>query len=1393
MKRYFWIIVFLICGFICCHIVSIEVEAFELKNDQMVLHFDDKTGKIFAVDFKGVRVCQSEVDRQWFDFNIGGKWQFGKHSMEFKGLKKVDDHTAIVSIGYGDWLFDYEWKIDVTDAEFHCNIQFQYNGKEEVRLKGMWFDFPNLVLEEGSTYFGPGIYPPKQYSIRDMKSGEKKSFYRATPILIVERNPKCSFLFLNDDLGPTSDIGGISIENIIDRKNGTWALRPSWNSECSGRMKTGTVQKLGSFWCRLIPGDGEKALLSIHSWMKKTGNIIPKDRPKWFESAILYSFHPGGTIGSDCKDLGGFVNSLPLLDRIYSLNMNAIWLMPLEDVSIYCPRDYYKFQVGLGTGDEYKQLVKKAHALQLHVLQDCVPHGGKNIFQRAIDHPEWLVYDEEGKSFDYWCFDFNYPTWRQYMAGVADHYVKEYNIDGYRVDAVGGSRIPNWNKDIPYSRASYARRQGGLNMLRSLRTAVQNNKPGQAGLLAETPGSVYGAVSDAIYDFTGCYNAYHHLRYDSAKQFVDQLRRWLHEEQYSEIEGLLRLRHSESHDSLRTMLWYGIEPGRAIVALTSFIHGIPLVYHDEDIGHFYVFRKLFDMRNRLPELQGGKPDYIGVKVPDGVFAVRRSKDDNESIALINFNETPVNFKLETGKNIVVTDMMKDEIISTQNGVVQVHLDPYRYNVYALREVKKLDNTGIANGVAVMTPSIKSGEDKKSDLMADINAAPTQVITLTGDRYQVQIDRQTGLLLAFDEDGKTVLGASDLWLPPNGTGESANHRKQKSDITISQDGKTVECVRNIDGTRLSIRYKANKDSLDIESSWSGEQIPVNAVMSFSVKNAVRWNAVTAEGTLDDVYRIRPEGGVPGTSSIYWRVQGTDVLYDSLLCPLSPLSENRAVLGVESSNGKGCTFSMKEIPVRVQWMAKTEKQKNLTALLYWSNSEVPFNVAPQWSITLRPGKNTLQTETTSDVLTSMGMSFKPVAGGWLFQNNYYRLYLDRNGSIQALTEKGSKEDAIVKTCDIYTDYGFGTKGVRYSSRNEVEAGSRLDFDGRYLRLRFNGRPRGFGRFELLNPGLDYSLEYLLGKGPSFELSAGVKSNDPKYKEMAFLAYCMNTERIDSFEFKRAEKVLASGNPLKQKGRSWQSKGRESPDTITLFSDQKPLMTLSAIQGDIPGNIFMDNKNFFMVFDDGESWNKQEEHWSLLCTIGSNQSEKLPRQTVKKSIVKRDDILLANGEMERQVETNLVSDRSGEYISLMKRNVRDWQIPHSGRYVSKPVSYAGKSCLEIVNTTGDYLLARQTLPLVSLPEGSHWRFSAMVKGENIVRGKEPWMDGCLRWLVQVDNKRSYINSPSQLGTFDWKKVSVDFTVPKGTSSIQVEMGLNGATGKIWLDNAIIEKIDE
>ncbi|MDQ3813273.1 MAG: hypothetical protein M3347_04905, partial [Armatimonadota bacterium] len=165
-----------------------------------------------------------------------------------------------------------------------------------------------------------------------------------------------------------------------------------------------------------------------------------------------------------------------------------------------------------------------------------------------------------------------------------------------------------------------------------------------------------------------------------------------------------------------------------------------------------------------------------------------------------------------------------------------------------------------------------------------------------------------------------------------------------------------------------------------------------------------------------------------------------------------------------------------------------------------------------------------------------------------------------------------------------------------------------------------------------------------------------------------------------------------------------------------------------------------------------------------------------------------ILRDGSFEETVALQPRSLRTG---AIIPRPVTSgsWETPTGGRLVTEP-HRAGHVAGGVNNTTGEYLLWRQALPLSEMPPGSRWRVTAWIKGENIVRGDSAWKVGTLRFGATTD-KTQYTSSPELLGTFDWKPVSVELTVPAGLQRLTVEAGLNGATGKMWIDDVRLEKL--
>ncbi len=1418
MKTSLFFLAFLAVGF--------AAFGMELGNPaKFAARFDDRNGILTEIVCQGetvtipVAAAENASVPQFFDISQDGNWIFGQSKPEFVGLGKTDN-TVTATYKLGDWTAVFGYGIDDENSAIGRSVALTWNGKEPVKLKNFWMAYPTFPFGTEAEFFVPAQYPPKKFTPNNFSEGARQGSWKNSAPLVFQLDKKKSVLLLSDNLCPMADRSSCGIE----RRDGGVRLTQSFDAK--GWMKPGVTQELGMAYLQVVDGDSETALLKIHDLMRKLGNVVPKDRPQWFESAILYSFHPGGTIGSGCKDLGGFVPATKLLDRIKELGCNAIWLMPLEDKSIYWPRDYYKFQDGLGStpekaAEEYRALVKRAHELGLKVLQDNVPHGGSNTNDRAKAHPEWLVQEEDGSTLDYWCFDFNWPSWIDYMADVSRYYVKEYDIDGYRVDACGGSKIPNWNPSIPYARASHSQSQGGFNMLRAIRKAVKEQKPDGA-ILAEVNGSIFGAVSDAVYDFDLCYNVLQDSRKQTPEEFVKRLRRWLHEQQYSDIPDLLRLRHVESHDSLRGQLWYGVEPHRALVALTAFIHGIPLVYHEQEDGNSFSFRDIFAVRKALPELNGGAADYLAVDAPPGVFAVLRSKGDDVSIVLIDFrdkvdegairlplNKLPAELqskdtetyrfwstwtKKETSKMEIVDDYV--QIPYHSPGPLGIHYIVFRKNK------TEIDKVNIEKALTWVNVYRKEKAPEQIKPEADAIVFPLE------NKYTAYIDPQDGLLaLCKRDDFLPLFGKADLFLPPE-------HIEKAEKPIIVQKDKEITVRRKFGNATLEIVY-ANEGKREyflpcfrMTSRWTGTDIPPNAAINFSVADnrSPFWNVVTPWDHLIDHYHPRhlTTDGVYG--SIYWRPQGTNVIFDSLSTPFYPL---------RSQNAISCGFLpvlFDDIPpARVRLLDRIGDKKELSLLVSWTDETTP-RLGTEPAFTLFFGLP------PSDPDVPPNPNFRRAIGGWIYENDHYRLRISRSGTITSLDRKntqrtgdgaernprtgnvaqsgdcaeyGSVPGSLIRQGDLYTDYGYSDKKMRYAAADDVEAASRIVQDGDVLRLRFEGQLRHNGRFDLLRPPVEYFIEYALGDDSAFDLNYGVKTSRMPTDNKGFLAAIFPMERVETFEYFKDGKSIGSGNNVDAKGRSTEYRLNDVDAAVLKSSDKATLLRLSNLEGDA-AKLFLDRKNFFVTFDDRDTVGPPNRWRSFCATVSVDDKQSTKRRRMIHAAPAdasgSEQSMLNDPGFENSFGNDLVSLRTGAVLKEDRKQSSGWQPPHGGTF-DVTEKHSGSAAAKVVGEKGDYRLFAQDIDAKTLVIGTKLNLSAWVKGTQVEKGPESWQVGCVRFAAQIDGKMQYISSQNLSGSFDWKRTSVEFTVPEKLQRLTVQVGLNGASGTLWIDDVLLE----
>ncbi len=483
-------------------------------------------------------------------------------------------------------------------------------------------------------YFLPWTYPPAIRDARTFRTGARQATtpkFGGPGAVVATSSDGWSCAVVADESAPHADR---TRNGVIEQAEGLTLFA---DFQCAGHVHPGKPQTVGDVWIVFREGGGDAALNALPEWFRAVGQTTPDDREEAIRDTILYSTHPRGS-GEDCgKDRRGFNGAAGYLPFVAALGCNAVWLRPVEDENPYVPRDYYALQKDAGDPEDFWRYSQTAHALGIKVWRDGVIHGGRNNSPRAKAHPDWLAYNRDGSVDPFWCYDFLQPGWLAYIAEFIRHETFRYDLDGWRLDAVSGSREPNWNPSVPYARASFAQLQGALAQTRSIRKALRSVKP-HGVTLAESHMSVLGTTCDAVYEDWGISQRFlEDVALRSPEAAVASYRRWLHEKRLASVPGLVFMRYVDNHDHVPCAARYGQAATLAMMAVISWIDGFPMVLNEHEDGCFEQLREIFRLRRALPELRRGEADFLSVQAPPGVFACLRSLPDAASVVLANFN------------------------------------------------------------------------------------------------------------------------------------------------------------------------------------------------------------------------------------------------------------------------------------------------------------------------------------------------------------------------------------------------------------------------------------------------------------------------------------------------------------------------------------------------------------------------------------------------------------------------------------------------------------------------------------------------------------------------------------------------------------------------------------
>ncbi|MFC4098204.1 alpha-glycosidase [Paenibacillus xanthanilyticus] len=240
-------------------------------------------------------------------------------------------------------------------------------------------------------------------------------------------------------------------------------------------------------WDAPQPGEGEFGNFEY----PYVGNADLYEPPSWVKDAVFYQIFPDRFANGDATndpeeveawggkptrenyfggDLQGVIDKL---DYLETLGVNAIYFNPLFQAKSYHKYDttnYFEVDRHFGSKETLRQLVEACHRRGIRVLLDAVfNHAGEHFppFRDAIDNGasspyadwflvrEWPMQAKADGSTTYETFGFEphmpkfntaNPKVRDYLLEVARYWIRETDIDGFRLDVANEVDHAFWRK-----------------------------------------------------------------------------------------------------------------------------------------------------------------------------------------------------------------------------------------------------------------------------------------------------------------------------------------------------------------------------------------------------------------------------------------------------------------------------------------------------------------------------------------------------------------------------------------------------------------------------------------------------------------------------------------------------------------------------------------------------------------------------------------------------------------------------------------------------------------------------------------------------------------------------------------------------------------------------------
>jgi glycosidase len=400
------------------------------------------------------------------------------------------------------------------------------------------------------------------------------------------------------------------------------------------------------------------------------------------------------------SESGKFQDFTKDIYKLKDLGVKIIWLMPIHPISktnrkgtlgsYYSISDYKAVNPEFGNKDDLDELIKEAHKHDMLVILDWVANHTGWDHKWIENKPDYYTKNENGEITDpinpstgeSWGWtdvaDLNFDNMEMQneMIEAMEYWVKEHEIDGYRLDAAHSCPASFWKKSIK--------------RLKKIKNVL---------MLAESDGYHTGGFElielfDMSYNWSG-----HHVlnriykKENNSEDLKININRNLND--YSSKHVLMNFTSNHDENTWAGTVFdrYG-DGAKTFAALTYFLPGIPLIYNGQEYGlnkrleffekdfitkkqtdfyEFYSNLNSLKKENNLLDIDSEIKFEIIETNNKNLICYKRTKNDDSMYFVANLSEESQ--EINTKFSETLKSLNSDKMISLKKN----SLDPWEYH------------------------------------------------------------------------------------------------------------------------------------------------------------------------------------------------------------------------------------------------------------------------------------------------------------------------------------------------------------------------------------------------------------------------------------------------------------------------------------------------------------------------------------------------------------------------------------------------------------------------------------------------------------------------------------------------------------------------------------------